>query len=428
MKKKILILGLGYVGITLFAALMKKNKKHELYGVDNSKELIKNLKNKKFITYEKNLLNIFNKYKNNNIFFDSQINTNIKYDIIIICVGTPIKSNKKINDKFLFDAVKDISKSLNNNSLIIIRSTVKVGTTKNIYKFLNKITKVKFHIAFCPERTIEGNAIEEITKLPQLVGCIDKNTKKLTSDFFKILTQKIIFFETFEEPELIKLLDNSYRDSKFAFANQVAIICDQLNLNAIKIIQKANKNFSRNAIPLPGPVGGPCLSKDPYILDQSTKQNSSLITQSRKINEKYVELFSNKIIKFSKKLNEKNINFSIIGISFKGKPDTNDIRDSTALKIIEKIKSEFPRSKIYIFDKFVEARKIKNLDCIKINEIDDCFKKNVCIIHGNNNYIKSIDINKKLNNNTKVFVFDFWDNFSNIINPLNKKKYSGLGI
>ena len=118
--------------------------------------------------------------------------------------------------------------------------------------------------------------------MPQLVGCIDKkNTKKLTSDFFKILTQNY-FFETFKEPELIKLLDNSYRDSKFAFANQVAIICDQLNLNAIKIIQKANKNFSRNAIPLPGPVGGPCLSKDPYILDQSTKQNSSLITQSRK--------------------------------------------------------------------------------------------------------------------------------------------------
>ena len=291
-----------------------------------------------------------------------------------------------------------------------------------------KITKVKFHIAFCPERTIEGNAIEEITKLPQLVGCIDKNTKKLTSDFFKILTKKLIFFETFEEPELIKLLDNSYRDSKFAFANQVAIICDQLNLNAMKIIQKANKNFTRNAIPLPGPVGGPCLSKDPYILDQSTKQNSSLITQSRKINEKYVELFSNKIIKFSKKLNEKNINFSIIGISFKGKPDTNDIRDSTALKIIEKIKSEFPHSKIYIFDKFVETRKIKNLDCIKINKIDDCFKKNVCIIHGNNNYIKSIDINKKLNNNAKVFVFDFWDNFSNITNPLNKKRYSGLGI
>ena len=428
MKKKILILGLGYVGITLFAALMKKNKKYELYGVDKSKDLIKNLKNKKFITYEKNLLNIFEKYKNDNIFFDNQINNNVKYDIVIICVGTPIKTNKKINDKFLFDAIRDVSKSIKNNSLIIIRSTVKVGTTKNIYTLLNKITKIKFHIAFCPERTIEGNAIEEITKLPQLVGCINKDTKKLTTDFFKILTNKIIFFETFEEPELIKLLDNSYRDSKFAFANQVAIICEQLNLNTKKIIQKANKNFGRNAIPLPGPVGGPCLSKDPYILDQSTKKNSSLITQSRKVNEKYVELFSNKIIKYSKKLNKNYINFSIIGISFKGNPDTNDIRDSTALKIIEKIKSEFPNSKIYIFDKFVEIKKIKNLDCIKINTIDNCFKKNVCIIHGNNQYIKSIDINKKLNNNKKVYVFDFWDNFSKIISPTNKKRYSGLGI
>ena len=82
---------------------------------------------------------------------------------------------------------------------------------------------------------------------------------------------------------------------------------------------------------------------------------------------------------------------------------------------MKKLNSEFPHSKIYIFDKFVETRKIKNLDCIKINKIDDCFKKNVCIIHGNNKYIKSIDINKKLNNNAKVFVFDFWDNFSNII-------------
>ena len=88
---------------------MKKNKKHDLYGVDTPKELVKNLKNKKFITYEKGPTLIFLLNIKNNIFFDSQINTNIKYDIII-CVGTIYKLNKKINDKFLFDAVKDISK------------------------------------------------------------------------------------------------------------------------------------------------------------------------------------------------------------------------------------------------------------------------------------------------------------------------------
>ena len=408
---------------------MKKYKSYDLYGVDKSKELIKNLKNKKFITYEKNLLKIFKSNKNKNVYFSTEIKKSIKYNVIIICVGTPINNKKNINNKFLFSAINSIKKSIDNNTLIVIRSTVKIGTTKKIFSLIKKSTSKTFNIAYCPERTIEGNAIEEISTLPQLIGCEDINSKKIATNFFKKITKKVINFDTFEEPELIKLLDNSYRDSKFAFANQISIICEEFNLNSNNIIKSANENFSRNMIPIPGPVGGPCLSKDPYILNQSMKSDASLIIKSREINERFIDLFTKKILLYSSKLNRKKINFSIVGISFKGNPDTNDIRDSTAIKIIDKIKLKYPLSKIYVYDKFVELHKIKNLGCIKLNKINDCFDKEICIIHGNNSYIKAININQKIRKSkNNVIVFDLWNNYLDQIDLNLKQNYVGLGF
>ena len=426
---KILIVGLGYVGTTLFAAIQSKFKHSRITGLDKSKILINNFKNYSYPTYEKDLKKYFRLKNSNKLNFITKFKDKEKFDFVIICVGTPLNQNKEINNSILFKSINQVKKNLHNNSLLIVRSSVKVGTMELIKKKFFKKNFCSF--AYCPERTIEGNAVKEIMKLPQLIGTEDKMSKLKANSFFSRLTKKIINFNSYKEPEFVKLMDNYHRDTKFAFANEISIICDKLGINAKNLIQKANYEFKRNNIPFPGPVGGPCLSKDPYILMNSIKKNNfKTRIYSRDTNENFVNLFINKILR-EIQFNRNNISkISLLGITFKGKPDTNDIRNSTAITIINRVKKKFPKIKIYIYDKFVDNNEIKKLNCLPLKKVEDCFIKfNFCIVHGNNNYIKNLNINKISNKMKKnSVIYDIWNNFN--IKNINLKKtlYKGVGF
>ena len=426
---KILIVGLGYVGTTLFAAIQSKFKNSCIVGLDKSKILINNFKKYSYPTYEVNLNKYFRLKNSNRLNFVTKLKDKEKFDFVIICVGTPLNQNKEINNSILFKSIKQVKKSLHENSLLIVRSSVKVGTMELIKKKFFKKNFCSF--AYCPERTIEGNAVKEIMKLPQLIGTEDKISKFKANLFFSKLTKKIINFNSYKEPEFVKLMDNYHRDTKFAFANEISIICDKLGINAKNLIQKANYEFERNNIPFPGPVGGPCLSKDPYILMNSIKKNN-LKTRiySRDTNENFVNLFINKILK-EIELKKKNISkISLLGITFKGKPDTNDIRNSTAITIINRVKKKFPKIKIYIYDKFVDNNEIKRLNCLALKKAEDCFIKfDLCIVHGNNNYIKNLNINKISNKMKKnSVIYDIWNNFNVKKINIEKTLYKGVGF
>ncbi len=426
---KILIVGLGYVGTTLFAAIQSKFKNSYIVGLDKSKILINNFKKYSYPTYEINLKKYFRLKNSNRLNFITKLKDKEKFDFVIICVGTPLNQSKEINNSILFKSIKQIKKNLNRNSLLIVRSSVKVGTMELIKKKFFKKNFCSF--AYCPERTIEGNAVKEIMKLPQLIGTKDKISKLKANLFFSKLTKKIINFNSFKEPEFVKLMDNYHRDTKFAFANEISIICDKLGINAKNLIQKANYEFKRNNIPFPGPVGGPCLSKDPYILMNSIKKNNfKTRIYSRDTNESFVNLFIKKILREIQLKKNSISKISLLGITFKGKPDTNDTRNSTAITIINRVKKKFPKIKIYVYDKFVDNNEIKKLNCLPLKRVDDCFIKfDLCIVHGNNKYIKNLNINKISNKMKKnSVIYDIWNNFN--IKNINTDKisYKGVGI
>ena len=427
---KILIVGLGYVGTTLFAALNSRLKKSNIVGLDKSEELIENFKKNKFTTYEKNLKKYFEKKNLNKLTFKKKISKNEKFDYVIICVGTPINIKKEIDNSMLFKSISNIKYNLKTNSLLIVRSSVKVGTMDLIKKKFFKNQKIS--MAYCPERTIEGNAVKEILDLPQLIGTEDLYSKKKCNLFFSKLTKTLINFNSFKEPEFVKLLDNYYRDTKFAFANEIGIMCEKIGVNAKSLIEKANYKFHRNNIPLPGPVGGPCLSKDPYILVNSFQKNSSKTKiYSRDTNERYIDIFSSKIIKEINSQKNRIKKILLVGITFKGKPDTNDIRNSTALRIIENIKKKFRVIKIFVYDKFASNEEIIKLSCIPINNLTKELPKfKIIIIHGNNNYIQKLNVikfSKKMKK--KSIIFDIWNNYNSVRQKLSKNvSYKGIGI
>ncbi len=130
---------------------------------------------------------------------------------------------------------------------------------------------VPFEIAFCPERTIEGNALAELRRLPQIVGADKVETAMRATRLFMETTPTVVRVRSIEAAEMVKLIDNTSRDLIFAFSNEIAQACDAVGVSAIEVINAGKLGYPRTNLPLPGPVGGPCLTKDPYILAQSVE-------------------------------------------------------------------------------------------------------------------------------------------------------------
>jgi UDP-N-acetyl-D-mannosaminuronic acid dehydrogenase len=282
----------------------------------------------------------------------------------------------------------------------------------------------KYMLAFCPERTIEGKALEELKELPQIIGGLDEESVDMAFDLFKKVTNTTIKMSSLEAAEMVKLLCNSYRDMTFAYANEVALICEKIGLDPFELIKSANIGYDRSKIPLPGFVGGSCLEKDPYILADcidKTGYKAKMIATSREINESIVPYVIEKI----KRKVSKEGKIFVSGIAFKGKPDTDDLRGSVAIKVIEELKKEGYYN-IYVHDFVVQKAKINDM---KFVELEEGFRDAECVLIGNNNdrynYIE-IDNYLKLMKSNSLF-FDVWNIFSQKQINENGRVYAGIG-
>ena len=288
----------------------------------------------------------------------------------------------------------------------------------------------------CAERTIEGNAMKELNELPQIIGSEDKKARDKAAKLFKYLTDTIIFVDNYESAEIIKLVDNTYRDVQFAFANEVARLCDAVGVNAIEVINAGKKNYSRTNVALPGLVGGPCLIKDPHILRSSINKygiDLELTKAARLVNERQPIEIINKLTShfFKKKLTKKNLKISILGMAFKGEPQTNDLRGSRAVDILRELQSKFPDISIRIFDPVVKIEVLKTNypECLTFTNIYEAVEGcDMVIITNNNKFFSQQDVNKLINNlSIDGFIFDFWNHYSSKILLKYNQKYFTLG-
>ncbi len=422
MKKNISIYGMGFVGFPLLLLLAKSNQ--ETIGVDTSETLIQKLKKGIIPFYEKNLQKFYKKIKDNKkITFTSKLSSkqHKKTNVYIICVGTPLINIKKTDNRALLRVAKEISKNLNNDDLIILRSTVNIGTTRDLLlPVLNK-SKKQFHISFCPERTLEGDSINELIKNPQIISSNTKFGLNETNKIFKLFLKRTIPVSSLETAELIKLMDNLYRNFNFSFANQIGILCDKIGIQSKEVIEGANKFYKRTNIAKPGPVGGPCLSKDPYIFASSLKKfklSNDFIILSRKTNDKVVDEIADYITNFLiyKKNSRVNYKISFLGLAFKGFPVTDDIRSSNTLEIFKKIKNKLKNSKYYCFDPVVKKKVILENNLKYCSDYKYAFlKSDVVIICNNSNDFKKLNL-KKFSHlmNKDSLIYDVWNLFDSM--------------
>ncbi|MDP3800083.1 MAG: nucleotide sugar dehydrogenase [bacterium] len=420
--KQIGVVGLGYVGLTL--ALTLADLGFKVKGYDNNLDVIKKIKSGKPHFFEKGLKEILSNNLNNNFDAVTDFLGANNCDIYFIAVGTPLAQNKKPSLDHLKSASETIGKVLKSGDTVILRSTVPVGTTRGfVIPILEKTSGLKsgedFFVAFAPERTVEGKALEELRKLPQIVGGLNWASADITANIFNHLTHSVVLVDSLEEAEMVKLVNNTYRDVVFSFANELSLICNKWGMNTRRVIEAANNGYERSNVPMPSPgVGGVCLEKDPLIFIESAKKKKYqplLARDSRKISDLMINFVAGEINKFIK--DKKDSKVFIMGLAFKGRPVTSDIRGSTSISLIEKIKNS--AKSVLVYDPAVNLDEVKKLGIKMASPLEGFKKADVVVVMNNNLDFEKLDIKKLLKtSNNPVFVFDTWAVFNQ--NDLSK--------
>ena len=360
--KKICICGMGFVGLTLSVVLARVG--YEVFGVETSPEVLGLLKQGQPHFHEPGLDTSFRTYLNRSLYVSGTI-PDVDIDAFIISVGTPLGPDLAPSLRELERAVKSILPKLRDGVLVALRSTVPVGTTREMVLALLDSAGVRFHLAYCPERTIEGRALDELQQLPQIIGGRDAASVQQAAGIFRRVTPVVIEVSSLETAEVIKLLDNSYRDYMFAFSNEMAMTCSYLGVDAYEAIRAANTAYGRNNIPVPGLVGGICLTKDPRILGWSAKKAGyQLQIDSRSTNERYTSFILDRceiaLERAGKNLS--NAAICVAGFAFKGSPPTDDLRNSPTLNLLSLIRQRGgARNTIYGQDFLVSAAALAEL-------------------------------------------------------------------
>jgi len=426
------ILGLGFVGVTLAAVMADVGFK--VIGIEVRDEVIKKLSLGHSYFFEPGLSKRLQKHlKNDSFQIHKQIPNSNQSTVYIITVGTSLNEKKQINLNCIKNICHQIAEHLIDDDLVIVRSTVKLGTTRSIVDSILDKTGKRYEVAVCPERTVEGQALEELRTNPQIIGANTQHTRTRASQIFQSITPTILTVSNWETAEMIKLVDNAKRDVHFAFANEVAAACDFAGLSADEVMRLGQFGYVRGGMPQAGPVGGPCLSKDSHILVQSMEAFGmfpKMTAAARQIHEEQPEQVAQFLQKSMKqKFPEKKI-ITLLGLAFKGKPVTDDIRGTPAKAILHALKQEFPDAEYRGYDPVVSNKGIKSLGLKPENSLQDAFKNShLVLILNNHSQFATLPIDFLAKSMARpALIYDFWNHFhSKTVDLPEGVQYIGLG-
>ena len=337
-RTKICVMGLGYIGLPTAALLA--NKGFEVEGVDINKSIVETINEGNIHIVEPGL----DKYVKKAV-INKKLHASLQpsiADIFIIAVPTPFHEGFKPNIDYIIEATKAIAPFVRENNIVILESTSPVGTTEKVGQTLQAegIDISEIFIAHCPERVLPGNIMNELVENDRIVGGIDRQSTIEAIKFYEKFVNGEIFSTDSKTAEMAKLTENSFRDVNIAFANELSILCDNLNIDVNELIRLANRH-PRVDILNPGPgVGGHCIAVDPWFIINKDPENARIIKTAREINlfktEWVIEKIKNEAQKFESK-NHKKPKIACFGLAFK--PDIDDLRGSPAMYIARILKS-----------------------------------------------------------------------------------------
>jgi len=430
---KLCMIGTGYVG--LVSGVCFSDLGNDVVCVDRDVRKIENLKKGVIPIYEPGLDELILKnYHNKKLKFSTNLNEAIlNSDIIFICVGTPTKKNGNGADlSQIYNVAKEIRKSISKFKIIITKSTVPVTTGDEIERIISqKVSKKNFSVVSNPEFLREGEAIRDFTYPDRIViGTNDKKSNKILKNLYSPLVSKGAKYINTDRraAELIKYASNAFLATKITFINELANLCEKIDVNIedISIGMGLDKRIGGRFLRAGPAYGGSCFPKDTKAIVSTADKfqtDLSVIKSVIKSNDNRSLLLLKRVFDILKyKIKNKKICF--LGVTFKA--NTDDMRDSPSLSMIPSLVKK--GAKINYFDPTGEKddfRKLKNINFS--NNIESAVKdSDLIIIHTEWNDFKSINFNK-LVKNKKFIIFDMRNIYEVKKMKELKIKYFGLG-
>ncbi|AEF97188.1 nucleotide sugar dehydrogenase [Methanotorris igneus] len=396
--KKICVVGLGYIGLP--TASMLANHGYKVVGVDIDENKVNAIKNGTLQIEEPGLMTLVKGAINSgNLIVKTEPE---EADIFIICVPTPAVENngtKKCDLSYVWSAARSIKPYLKKGNLVIIESTIPPNTTNKLHEFFGE----GIYVAHCPERVLPGRILIELVENDRIIGGVDKKSAELAKEIYQSFVDGNIYLTDATTAEMVKLMENTFRDVNIALANEFAKVCEEIGVNVWEAIELANKHPRVNILK-PGPgVGGHCISIDPWFIVEKSK-NAKLIKTARELNDKMPEYVCNLILREVEGI--ENPKIAILGVTYKGNVD--DTRESPAKKIVAMlisknftVKCYDPHAKVFDYELCDLRSCIENADCIVVladhNEFKDFNEEEIKNIGSKMRTKKIIDTKNILN-------------------------------
>jgi UDP-N-acetyl-D-mannosaminuronic acid dehydrogenase len=395
------IIGLGYIGLPTAAIIASKEVK--VVGVDVNQHVLDTINKGNIHIIEPELDLLVHeavKQKYLKVVLKPE-----KADVFIIAVPTPLKENYEPDLSHIESAVKAIAPLLEKGNLVILESTSPVGTTEKMVNWMrverpNLLfpefgvdSEIDVSVAYCPERVLPGHVIGELVKNDRIIGGITTLCAERANNLYKIFVRAQLFITDCRTAELSKLAENSYRDVNIAFANELSLICDKLDINVWELIKLSNRHPRVNILQ-PGPgVGGHCIAVDPWFIIDSSPNEAKLIRTARLVNDSKPSFVLDKInqavVATGKKKSE--LSVACLGLTFK--PDIDDLRESPALEIALQV-SMMGFLMHYIVEPNIKQIP-KNLDHINVKLVDiktALVGSDIIVLLVDHSLFKSIDL------------------------------------
>ena len=405
MKKKVVLIGLGYIGLPTATFFARSGA--DVVGVDINSKTVETVNKGENPIFEPELDKMVKEVVENKKLRATLIPE--EGDVFIIAVPTPFKDNHEPDISFVLNAINSIAKVVNKGNVIVLESTSPVGTTEIMAKQLQNLrTDLKvptnenedgdIFISYCPERMIPGNVFE-LVKNDRIIGGINAKSSEETKKIYELISKGELICTNSKTAEMSKLTENSFRDVNIAFANELSIICDKIGINVFELIKLANHHPRVNILTPGCGVGGHCIAVDPWFIIKKTPEQAHLLETARHINDYKPKFILNKV---EEKINNliangkslKDIKIACLGLSFK--PNIDDLRESPAIKIASELSKKYEHQVISVEPHIKSLPDQYKNTGIELDKLENALEADIIIpLVKHNEFIKIDFSNKK---------------------------------
>lgn len=348
------VIGLGYIGLPTAAVFASRKK--QVIGVDVNQKAVETINRGEIHIVEPDLDMVVHAAVTEG--YLRATTTPEAADAFLIAVPTPFKDDHEPDLDYIESASKAIAPVLKKGDLVILESTSPVGATEQMSAWLAEarpdLTFPQTHgedsdirVAHCPERVLPGHVLRELVQNDRVIGGMTPKCSAAAASLYKIFVEGECVITNARTAEMCKLTENSFRDVNIAFANELSIICDKLDINVWELIRLANRHPRVNILQ-PGPgVGGHCIAVDPWFIVSKTPEQAHLIRTAREVNDSKPEWVLSKIklavadfLQTHPEKTAREVTIACYGLAFK--PDIDDLRESPAVNIVNTLRKTHP--------------------------------------------------------------------------------------